>query len=232
VIVALAAISVAGCKRRPPPDDLGPEPVASGKPLPPLVLTDDSTDLLLTWIDAKGDAHTAEKIADVPLEGRDQVRVVVTTREEGTQDSFYVANLTNTNPDKTYPVVTMRRAEWDGVILKRRLAARPQQAQQEPPASAPPAAAPVPKGTVVVYGAQWCEACHQAMAFLRQRGIPAVEKDIEKDPGAEQEMRAKLVRAGMRGSSAIPIIDVDGRIFVGFDAQGMEAALRKRGAGR
>jgi glutaredoxin len=226
-------ICLAGCKRRPSPDDLAPEPVASAAPLPPLVVKDDTPDLLLTWVDAKGDAHTADKPADVPLEGRDQVRVVVTTRDEGNGNAFYVTNLMNKNVDETYPVATVSRAEWDGMILKRRLAARPQQAPQEPPgaaAGAPPSAPPPAKGTVIVYGAQWCDACHQAMAFFKQRGIPAIEKDIENDPGAEQEMRAKLSRAGFRGSSSIPIIDVGGRIFIGFDPQGIETALRKHGA--
>lgn len=230
LIVTMVLFCLAGCKRRPSPDDLAPEPVVSATPLPPLVLKEDTPELLLTWVDAKGDAHTAEKPADVPLEGRDQVRVVVTTREEGNGNSFYVTNLTNKNADETYPVTTMPRAEWDGMILKRRLAARPQQAQKEPPGAGTPPPAPPAKGTVIVYGAQWCEACHQAMAFFKQRGVPAVEKDIENDPGAEQEMRAKLVRGGFRGASSIPIIDVGGRIFVGFDPQGIETALRKGGA--
>jgi len=231
LIFAVAVICLGGCKKRRPADDdlLEPEPVAKNRTLPPLVLTDDTPDLFLTWLDTKGNAHTAERIADVPLEGRDQVRVVITTREEGTTDPLYMANLTNKNPDGAYPVVTMPRAEWDGAILKRRLAARPQPSAQEQPANLPPAAPP-PKGTVIVYGAQWCDACHQAMAFFKQHGVPAIEKDIENDPGAEQEMRAKLVRSGMRGLSSIPIIDVDGRIFVGFDPQGIAAALRNRGA--
>jgi glutaredoxin len=227
IFVVVAATCIAGCKRRPPPDDLGPEPVASAKPLPALVLTDDTPDLMLTWVDAKGEAHIADKIADVPFEGRDQVRVVVTTKEEGTGALFYVANLTNKNADQAYPVVTVSRDDWDAIIAKRRVAARPP--EQADPAGAGSAAAPSP-GTVVVYGADWCDACHQAMAFLKQRGIPAIEKNIEADPEAEKEMRAKLRRAGLRGSSSIPIIDVGGKIFVGFDPRAIEAAVRARGA--
>jgi glutaredoxin len=220
-IVAMALLFLAGCKRRPPPDDLGPEPAASA-PLAQLVITDDTPDLLLTWVDAKGDAHTAAKPADVPIEGRDQVRVVVTTRDEGTQNLFYVANLTNKNADQSYPASTMSRTDWDALIAKRRQAARPpEQAQTGPQAT--PDAGPF---TVIVYGAPWCDACHEAMAFLKKRRVPAVEKDIEADPAADKEMRAKLVRAGFRGASSIPIIDVGGRILVGFDPQALEAALR------
>jgi glutaredoxin len=228
-IVAFALLCLAGCKRPPAVDDLAPEPTASAKPLPPLVINDETPDLLLTWIDAKGDAHTAEKPANVPMEGRDQVRVVVTTRDEGTQGSFYVANLTNQNADKSYPVSTMSRSDWDTIIAKRRQAARPpEQAAADPQAAAD--AGPAGPFTVIVYGASWCGACHQVMDFLKQRRVPAVEKDIEADPGANEEMRAKLARAGLRGASSIPVVDVGGRILVGFDPRAMEDALRTRGA--
>jgi glutaredoxin len=220
-IVALAAALLVGCKRRPPPEGSGAAPVGSAKALPPLTLTDDTPDLFLTWVDAKGDAHTAEKIADVPLEGRDQVRVEVTTREEGTRDLFYVANLTNKNLDQTYPVVTLSRAAWDEMIAKRRQAARPDLA---PAAQA--AAPDAGSRAVIVYGASWCDACRQVMDFLKARHVLAVEKDIEADPAAEKEMRAKLVRAGLRGASSIPIVDVGGRILIGFDPQALDAALR------
>jgi glutaredoxin len=221
VVVAVAVLAfVAGCKRRPAPDDLAPEPSAAA-PLPALIITDDTPDLLLTWIDAKGDAHTAAKPADVPIEGRDQVRVVVTTRDEGTRESFYVANLTNKNADQSYPVSTMSRTDWDAVIQKRRQVDRPQ------PALAGSAAAPdAGPFAVIVYGAQWCDACREVMSFLKKRRVPAVEKDIEADPAAEREMRAKLARAGLRGASSIPIVDVGGRILVGFDPTAIEAALR------
>ena len=53
-----------------------------------------------------------------------------------------------------------------------------------------------------------------------------IEKDIEKDPDAAQEMNGKLNRAGLRGGS-IPVLDVRGRIFVGFDPQTVEEALGK-----
>jgi len=63
--------------------------------------------------------------------------------------------------------------------------------------------------TMIVYGASWCGACHEAMAYMKKKGIPFVEKDIEKDPGAEREMRSKLAHAGMNTGS-IPILDVRG----------------------
>lgn len=215
-----------GCSRKQVDDGTAPKPVT----LPDLVLRDDSPlELLLTWVDAKGDGHTVTKIEDVPLEGRDQVRVVVVGKDEGTRELFYVANLTVKNPDGSYPVTTRPRSEWDAMIAKRRTPAAP--AVPPPTAPAPsPANAPAdraePSGaTVIVYGASWCGACRSAIAYLKQRRIPFIEKDIEQDEAAAEEMQRKLARAGKRGGS-IPVIDVRGRILVGFDQRAIDNALR------
>jgi glutaredoxin len=231
-LVAAMLSSLSGCKRR-PTDELGQDNAPQVKSLPPLNITDDTPDLLLTWVSARGDANTVGKPADVPTEGRDQVRVVVTTKEDGARDLFYVTNLTVKNPDGTYPVTTMPRTEWDAVILKRRQAfaapsAAPTEEQaQEPPhgAGQAPVAKPPTSFTVIVYGAEWCGACHQAVAYLKSRKVPVIEKDIEQDPAADTEMRAKLARAGVHGGS-IPVIDVKGRILIGFEPHQLDAAVR------
>src|SRR5262245_52608182 len=51
-----------------------------------LDLHDDTPNLLVTWIDEKGDFHVTDKLKDVPNEAREQVRVVDTTREGGAID--------------------------------------------------------------------------------------------------------------------------------------------------
>jgi glutaredoxin len=207
----------------------------------PLVVRDSSEGLLLTWIDEKGDFHVEQKTSDVPLVGRDAVRVVDPNREEGTHDDrVFVADLRVVAPDGTYPVHTMTRDDYDALAVTRRAKNAPTlAAAAAPDAGAPPeaedvaAAAPGPAGsahaaagrpTVIVYGAKWCGACHQAEAYLKKHGVSYVEKDIETDPGADSEMRGKLRRAGLQGGS-IPVLDVRGRIMVGFDPRQVEAAL-------
>ena len=221
------------CKRRPAGDEFGDLAEPVNTTLPELKITEETADLMLTWVDAKGDAHAVSKPDDVPAEGRDHVRVVVTTREEGTHDVFYVTNLTNKGSDGTYPVSTMTRREWDNLITERRKAlAAPvatvpgsDNAGEPPSGGADPAVKAHPGGfTVIVYGASWCNACHQAVAYLKSRKVPVVEKDIEQDPAAEREMRAKLTRAGVHGG-LIPIIDVKGKILVGFEPHALEAAV-------
>jgi glutaredoxin len=233
--VIVLAIIAASCRRR-PTDELSPELEPKAEALPPLTISDDTPNLMLTWVDAKGNAQVVSRPADVPAEGREQVRVVVTTKEDGTRDLFYVTNLTVKNPDGSYPVTTTPRAAWDAIIAKRREALLK---ASEPAASAPdepgagPAAPDDPNGavkrpasavTVIVYGAAWCNACHEAVAFLKRRKVPVIEKDIEEDPKAAEELQKKLARAGMRGGS-IPVIDVKGKILVGFEPHALEAAV-------
>jgi len=233
-LVACLVVALSSCKRRPSPDDLSEAPEPVNKTLPELKITDDTPDLMLTWVDAKGDAHPVNKPVDVPTEGRDRVRVVVTTREEGTRELFYVTNLTVKGGDGTYPVSTMTRREWDNLISERRQALAAAAASAAAPELPPdPAAGATDPGgnvhpagfTVIVYGASWCGACHQAVAYLKRRKVPVVEKDIERDPAAENEMRAKMARAGVRNGGSIPVIDVKGKILVGFEPNALEAAV-------
>lgn len=182
----------------------------------PPVVTDASAELLFTWIDEKGGGHVEQRVADVPVSARDAVRVADPNRDPP-PDEVWVADLRSAGPGGAYPVRTMKRAEWEAIAVGRRdggvLVARPAQ-------SAAPVAAP----QVIIYGASWCGPCHQAAAYLKQRGIAFVEKDIEEDGGAAREMRAKLSKAGKRGGS-IPVLDVRGRILIGFDARAVDEAL-------
>ena len=200
-----------------------------------IVVRDDSQGLLLTWIDDKGDFHVEQKATDVPLVGRDAVRVVDPNRDDGAHgDSVYVADLRVLGPDGAFPVHTMTRDDFDALALSRReKGSQPTLATAPPPAatagsgqeSSPSgSASPAGRPTVIVYGASWCSACHQAMAYLKKRGVTFVEKDIEQDAQAASEMNGKLRRAGLTGGS-IPVLDVRGRILVGFEPHAVEEAL-------
>jgi glutaredoxin len=228
-IMLLAAALLAtpvSCKRH---SDDGTSPDA--RALPALDLRDDTQNLLLTWIDAKGDFHTSMAVPDVPLEGRDAVRVVVTTKDDGAATELvYVANLTQKKPDGSYMVGTMTRAEWDAVAERRRA---PKLAEAAPHAQTPPKAddslpqlpgdGPT-KVTVIIYGASWCGPCHEAQAHLKKKGVPVVFHDIEKEESAAAEMQKKLARAGMHGGS-IPVIDVGGKLLVGYSESALDSAL-------
>src|SRR3954471_2183388 len=161
-----ASLVLAGCKRH---DDASGVKPASAAPkasaLPSLSVKADTPNLLLTWIDDKGDFHVVQKPADVPPEGRKSVRIVQADKEAGTGDLVYVANLDETAPDGTYRLKTLTRAQWDELGASRRKARLEALA---PSASPPPAASAAanapgrPPGTsgskvvAIIYGADWC----------------------------------------------------------------------------
>lgn len=231
LVLLLAPMS---CKRTSAAGDAG-----ETEPLP-IVVKDASEGLLLTWIDDKGDFHVEQKVSDVPLMGRDAVRVVDPTKEDGTHaDRVFVADLRSTNPDGSYPVHAMTRADFDAMAETRRQKTGPTLASaapvvgdggdlELPPTARAPTGMPDPSGNVrpavIVYGASWCGACHQAAAYLRKKGVAFVEKDVEEDANAAREMRAKLAKAGMH-SGSIPVLDVRGKIIVGFSAPQVDDAL-------
>lgn len=57
---------------------------------------------------------------------------------------------------------------------------------------------------VIVYSAHWCGDCRQAKRFLEKHNIPYQEVDIERTPGAAEEI---IRRTGKR---AIPQFVIDG----------------------
>jgi glutaredoxin len=85
---------------------------------------------------------------------------------------------------------------------------------------------------VVVYGASWCSACEIATAYLARRGIPYVERDIEKDRSAAAACKAALNAVGLRFTGSIPVIDVRGFVTIGFFPCAIEQAWSSAGAAR
>lgn len=197
--------------------------------LPSLTLRDDTPNALLTWVDAQGDFHVARSPAGVPADSRERVRVVMSDRLAGTQSLVYVADLREKRSDGTYPVRTMPRSAWDEIGASKRKTRMEASAAQRPPSTATSsdAASTTPGGTVVVYGAEWCPACREAIRFLQKKGIRYLEKDVEESPAVQRELHAKLQRAGLPPTSSIPILDVGGKILVGFNPAVVERTLRE-----
>jgi glutaredoxin len=239
VVLAVALFAgSAGCKGKPPPAADDPASATSAP-----VVKDSTEGLLFTWIDEKGEFHIQEKPIDVPLVGRDAVRVVDPTNYDADHpDKIWLADLRLASADGTYTVKASTRAEFDAMAEARRAKNGTTLANAQKPAEPPGPGgsgdgisipglpgmagleAGAPRPTVILYGASWCGACHEAAAYFKRKGIAFVEKDIEEDANAAREMQAKLARAGKR-SGSIPVLDVRGKIMVGFDAQEVDSAL-------
>lgn len=215
-LIPLVVVALAGCGPNtaepgaPTSTDDRPAPsVLPGVPVtPPFAVRGDLTGLLLVWFDEEG-AHRADGLDGIPEAHRRRVRVdslAVAPDKRLPPDQIYVADLRTPGPEGNYPVRQLPRAALDAQV-----------------AEAIAAAAPKPE-EVVVYKASWCGACKQAIAYLRAKNVPFVERDVEKDPGADAEMRKKAAAAG-KSPRGVPVIDFRGHILLGFDRQALEALI-------
>ena len=57
--------------------------------------------------------------------------------------------------------------------------------------------------------------------------MPYTERDIEKDPGAGEELAAKRAKAGIKGNG-VPVFDVAGRLVEGFNPETLRRLLQGR----
>lgn len=73
---------------------------------------------------------------------------------------------------------------------------------------------------IIIYSTPSCVYCKKAKAFFDKEGIAYVEKDVRDDAAAKDEMIAKS------GQLGVPVIDIDGEIFLGF-SQSMIADFLK-----
>jgi glutaredoxin len=180
-------------------------------------------------VDAAGDFHVVQTLAEVPADAKERVRVVQTTQDFGNGDPVYVADLRQKNADGTYSVTTLPRSAWEEIGA----AKRKSRIEALAPALAPPQASNHPATPsaetaklAIIYGAKWCGACRQAKKYLAQKGIKVLEKDVDESATVQAELRSKLTKAGMPPTSSIPVIDIGGRILVGFSQGAVDAALQ------
>jgi glutaredoxin len=62
-------------------------------------------------------------------------------------------------------------------------------------------------GEVVMYATSWCGYCEKTRQFLRARGVPFVEHDIERSPAARRQYQALNGRG-------VPLLVIRGTMIV------------------
>lgn len=72
---------------------------------------------------------------------------------------------------------------------------------------------------VKIYSTPACPFCMMAKKFLRENNIDFEDMDVSADQAKAQEMVQKS------GQMAVPVIDIDGEIIVGFDKEKIIKAL-------
>jgi len=75
---------------------------------------------------------------------------------------------------------------------------------------------------ITMYSTNWCPDCWRAKSFLKARGVPFREVNIEEDPSAE-----KIVIKANNGKRTVPTLEVGGRYFAcsPFDAEQLAEEL-------
>ena len=82
--------------------------------------------------------------------------------------------------------------------------------QKSPPAKPP---------RVIVFSTPTCSYCNMAKSFFRQNGIPFRDIDVTRDQAAARDMIRRS------GQSGVPVIDINGKIVVGFNQQKIRQLL-------
>jgi len=73
--------------------------------------------------------------------------------------------------------------------------------------------------TVKVFSTPTCPYCHMAKDFLKQKNVEFEDINVAENKEAAQEMIDKS------GQMGVPVLDVNGKIIVGFDKEAIEKAL-------
>ena len=73
---------------------------------------------------------------------------------------------------------------------------------------------------VTVYSTPTCPYCKMAKEYLKQKGVEYEDIDVSSNRDAAQEMIDKS------GQMGVPVIEINGKIIVGFDKDAIEAEKR------
>jgi len=74
---------------------------------------------------------------------------------------------------------------------------------------------------VFVYSTPSCPYCVMAKEYLDGKGVKYIEYDVSKDQEKAKEMVDKTRQGG------VPVLQINGRIIIGFDRQLIDDALAK-----
>ncbi len=218
VCVALVATSCDDNKAKPAQ---APQSVAAVKQF--------RTDAKLVFIyaDVVGRFQSTPDAKTIPVASKKVVRVIETTvrkRSRGDHRYVHIVDLTETPTNDTYIGRPVTRLAFEQRALAALPAGKGSAFKLGPGTNHGKALAP--HDQVIIYGTTWCGACSAAKRWLRGRNETFIEKDVEKDPAAKAELRAKAAAAGI-SPNRVPIIDVRGRLVVGFDRARLETLLKK-----
>jgi len=232
VVLLTGLCFVAACRK--PAPEAAPA-AAPGTPATIEVLKDGRW--LFTYAEPSGGFATTDKPDSVPAGARAVVRVFDPAAPEKTPGDgrVYVTNLDEVMNKGKATARAMSREAFETAAMAAHPTGEssPLAAQRMQPAPMPAAdggaAAPAAGGppVVTIYGTSWCGACRAARQYLTERKIPFADKDVERDADAARELAVKAAKMGVP-TDRVPVIDVRGRLLLGFDKARIESLLGER----
>jgi len=76
-----------------------------------------------------------------------------------------------------------------------------------------------PQPRVIVFSTPSCSFCNMAKKYFREKGVRFRDVDVSRDQAAARDM----VRRS--GQSGVPVIDIGGKIIIGFDRPKIDKLL-------
>ena len=72
---------------------------------------------------------------------------------------------------------------------------------------------------VTIYSTTACPHCHLAKAFFKENNVEFTEHNVAED---EDKLNEMVEKSGQMG---VPVIDIDGKIIIGFDQNAVKEVL-------
>jgi glutaredoxin 3 len=76
---------------------------------------------------------------------------------------------------------------------------------------------------IVLYSVSWCPHCKEAKEYLTSHNIPFINRDVELDDSAMQEVTGKYKSTGV----PVIVIGNDEKVIKGFDKEKFEKVLKE-----
>lgn len=74
--------------------------------------------------------------------------------------------------------------------------------------------------TVKLYSTTWCSFCRVAKEFFKDNKIKFEDINVQENQKAAEEMIKKT------GQTGVPVIDIDGKIIIGFNIEEIKKVLK------
>jgi glutaredoxin 3 len=76
------------------------------------------------------------------------------------------------------------------------------------------------KSKIIIYSLPTCAFCRQTKSYFERKRVKFKEISVDSDPAAQAEMVFKS------GQFNVPVIDIGGKIIVGFQKKALDALLK------